>query len=256
MKVIILSLMTAGALCEASLPLDMAMTRQELEQTGCNRLSPQQKQAFERWLEKWTRKVVEQAPSYHPSASLKEWIDRWPEHVKTEQKDVDTAAKSRHEANQRIYQNNNGRTLELHDGSVWIVREIDVKIATKWKRDEPIAVSTTQRDIRRPYVLTNTARNEEVGATLARSAHPSGERPADPPSHYQGSLAITTIDPQGLSISTEDDKQWRIAPADQKQVQADWRVKDRVKIQRSKDALYRYSINNLDSGDTVLANPQ
>jgi hypothetical protein len=238
-----------------TLPMELAMSKQELEQTGINRLSSQQKRAFERWLESWTHRVLEQSSSYHPSVSLEQWVREWPEYTKTKQKNPDAATKSRQEANQRIFRNNNGKTLELHDGSEWSIRPIDVKTAIKWKRDEPITITTSERDIRRPYILTNSARNEEVGATKVRSAHPYGEKPPEPASHFEGSVSIKSISADGTTVLTEDNKSWKIAPINRKRVETDWRVNDRIRVQKSKDALYRYSINNLDSGDSVLANP-
>ncbi len=254
MKKIALFLFSISSLY-GTLPMELAISKQELEQTGINRLSSQQKRAFENWLEKWTRRVLEQSSSYHPSASVEQWVREWPEHTKAEQKDPDAATKSRQEANQRIFRNNDGKKIELHDGSEWNIHPIDVKTAVKWNRDETITVTTSKRDIRRPYILTNTARNEEVGATRTRPAHPYGERPPEPASHFEGALSIKTISEDGITVSTEDNKSWKIAPLDRKRVGAAWRVNDRIRIQKSKDALYRYSIDNLDSGGRVLANP-
>jgi len=254
MKKILLFLCAISSLY-GSLPMELAMSSNELEQTGINRLSGQQKRAFERWLESWTRRVLEQSPSYHPSASLEQWVRNWPEHTKAEQKDPDAATKSRQESNQRIFRNNKGKTIELHDGSEWNIYSIDVKIAVKWKRGEVISITTSERDIRRPYILTNTLRNEEAGAVQVSPAHPYGERPPEPASYFQGSVSITTISPGGITITTNDNKTWKIAPLDQKPVLNNWQVNDRIKIQKSKDALYRYYIENLDSGDNALANP-
>jgi len=254
MKASYLALVLSGSLF--ALPVDKVIKKEEQQQMGINKLTPQQKQALERWLDTWTRKVIEQAPSYHASFSIEQWVEEWPEYAKPIPKKGTQLDQARQEANQKIYTNNDGQEIELYDGSVWKIRIIDASVAKRWLRGEKIEISTQKRNIRSPYILKNPEREEEVGATRIRPPNPKGMREEESESHYQGSLPIQSIDVDGKTVTTTDNKTWDIAPIDQDWVKRQWKKHDRIRVERSKDALYRYSIHNLDSGGKVLANPK
>ena len=156
-------ILSAAALYGEDLTVDQAMTRQEQESAGIDRMSPQERAAFERWLDSWTRKVIQQAPTYHPSYSLSQWVQLWPGYMKTAPIPPAKASKERQEANQTIFRNKGGAVLELSDGSVWNICSIDQPVAQFWARKQHLHVTkTSQGDLVRPYILANEQRQEQV----------------------------------------------------------------------------------------------
>jgi hypothetical protein len=237
------------------LDIDIVMNPQEQEATGINRLTPQERQAFDRWLDTWTHRVVQQAPTYHPSLSLSQWVTGWPGYLKPKPMPKAEAAKEREEANQVIFRNKGGAVLELKDGSVWNITPIDQPVAQFWGRGQHILIKRNPRDIVRPFFLFNEERREEVGGSRARPPNPEGQRPPDNPAYFRGSVIINSITPDGITISLATGDVWIVAPTGQQLVQATWGRGDRIRVERSSDAAYRYRLVNLDSGDFVLANP-
>lgn len=248
---------------EAAPPLsvDDVMSDVEQENTGVNRLSPQQRAAFEQWATSWTVRVIQQAPTFHPSQSLRSWINDWPEHMRPKKPSQEEAIKSRKEANQRVFRNINGTILMLRDGSEWKICDIDQPSVRWWQRGQQILISKAERDIVRPYILKNTGISDpgmaQAGATMVRPPNPTGQRPPDSAAYFRGSVILESIFNDGLktTISTSDHKTWTIAPINQLLIPAIWRPHDRLKVESSSDAAYRWKITNLDSGDDTLASP-
>jgi hypothetical protein len=246
-------LITSVAFSE-NLDLDTVMTRQEQEASGLDRLTPPERQAFERWLSTWTHHVIQQAPTYHPSMTLSQWISGWPGYLKPKPIPKAEAVKERQEANQRIFRNKEGSVLELKDGSAWNITAIDQPIAQFWARGQHITISRNARDIVRPFLLFNEERKEQVGGTCARPASPEGQRPSDNPALFRGTTPINAITPDGITITMTTGDVWIVAPTGQQIVQATWQPRDRIRSERSGDAAYRYRLINVDSGNAVLAN--
>ncbi len=241
--------------CAEELSIDAIMNSSEQEAIGINRLTPAEREAFEQWVATWTRRVIQQAPAYHPSMSLSQWVSEWPAYLQPKPVSKEEAAKQRQEANQVIFRNLAGATLELRDGSLWNVTFIDQPLARFWARDQRITITTNPRDLVRPFILFNEDRREQVGGTRARSPSPSGQRPNDPPAYFQGTNTIASITPDGITIRLTSGEVWIVAPTGQQVVQATWRARDRIRVERSADAIYRHRLVNVDSGDSVLANP-
>jgi hypothetical protein len=249
------ALFATSTLVGEDLEIDAVMDRQEQESSGLDRLSPPEKQAFERWLNKWTHRVIQQAPTYHPSLTLSQWVAGWPGYLKPKPIPKAEAAKERKEANQTIFRNKAGAVIELKDGSVWNITAIDQPVAQFWARGQKITITKNPRDLVRPFILLNEARKEQAGGTRGRSANPVGQRPPDNPAYFRGSTTITSVTPDGITITLDTGDVWIVAPTGQQIVQTTWSPGDRIRIDRSTDAAYRYKLNNLDSGDWVLANP-
>ena len=253
---ILSALLYLPALHAEGLSVDQAMTPKEQESTGINRMSPQERVAFEHWLDGWTKKVIQQAPTYHPSSSLSQWVQGWPGYMKTSPIPHAQAAKERREANQTIFRNKGGAVLELADGSIWDICPIDQPVAQFWARKQQLRITKNpQADLVRPYLLFNEQRQEQVGATLVKASSPEGSRRPDSPGYFQGSVVIASITPDGITIALADKSTWIVSPTGQQLVQATWLPGDRIRVERSSDASYTYRLNNLDSGGTVLANP-
>jgi hypothetical protein len=237
------------------LSIDDIMGQREQEASGVDRLTPPEKQALELWVTQWTRKVISQAPTYHPSMSLSQWVHSWPGYINPRPVPQAEAVRERQKANQKVFRNLNGAALELYDGSVWNVTQIDQPVALYWARGQRISISTNSMDTVRPFILFNEARKEQVGATQAQRPNPQGQRPPDNPAYFRGSVVIGSITPDGITITLTTGDVWIIAPTGQQIVQATWKIRDRLRIERSSDAAYRYLITNLDSGTSALANP-
>ena len=254
--ILAIAVMCTTVLHGDDLSVDQVMSRQEQENAGVNRMSPQERAAFEQWLASWTRKVIQQAPTYHPSSTLSQWVLGWPGYMKPASIPKAAAAKERQEANQTLFRNSGGAILELGDGSVWNVCPIDQPVAQFWARKQRLRVTKNpQPDLVRPYILFNEQRQEQVGAVLAKIANPEGKRYPDNPAYFQGSVIITSITPDGITVALADKSTWIVAPTGQQLVQTTWSSGDRIRVERSSDAAYTYRLNNLDSGDSVLANP-
>lgn len=229
------------------------MSPQERESMGLERMNPQQKRAFERWITSWTERVLSQAPTYHQSLSIPLWVRKWPNHLLPVPISEKEAASERREANQTIYRNKNGTTIELNDGSVWEIHPIDTSTARWWNRGDMLDVRKSRYDIARPYILYNIINNQQVGAKLIRPPSSSGERLPDDPRMYANTIAISAIEKEGRRIVLHDRSFYDISPVSQLEVMTTWSVGDRVRIEASGDTVYRFLIVNLDSGGSALA---
>jgi hypothetical protein len=246
-------------LTSEDLPLDVIMSKKEQEATGLQRASPQQRKAFEQWAAKWTMAVIHQAPTYASSDSLPQWISGWPNYLRPgdpqTKEEIKAEREERQEDNQKIFRNDNGYSIELMDGSVWEIISFDHQTVRWWRRGQRILVTRNPTDVIRPFILINNNRNEKAAATMKKPPNPSGARHKDDPEYFEGSLTIQEIGINGKTILLENGATWNIAPRGQWSVMTNWKRLDRVKIEKSSDTLYRYSISNLDSGEEVLANP-
>jgi hypothetical protein len=246
------SLCTASIVFGESLSLDTVMEKADQESSGVNRLSPQEQRALEHWIGTWTAKVIQQAPTYHPSMSLSQWVHNWPGYANPQEAPPEEAAQERQESNQKIFRNSNGAVIELYDGSVWNITPVDQPRAQFWARDQRIIISTNPRDIVRPFILVNQQRNETVGGKRAKGPSPGGQRRPDNPAYFKGSVTIASITPDGITIKLSSGDTWIVAPTGQQIVQATWKPMDRVRVEPSADAAFPYSIVNLDSGNSAL----
>ncbi len=240
--------------CE-NLSIDKIMDQREQEASGVDRLSPQERQALEQWVSTWTQRVIQQAPTYHPSMTIPQWVNSWPGYANPKQSSKKDTSKEKQEDNQKIFRNHNGSVLELYDGSVWNITAIDQPIAKFWGRGQRITITKNPRDIVRPFFLTNQQKNEQVGGTKGKGPNPEGQRAPDSPAYFSGASTISSITPDGITITLHTGKIYIVAPTGQQLVQATWNVQDRVRVEKSSDAAYPFSIKNLDSGNSVLANP-
>lgn len=239
---------------EDGLKPSYVMTEEEAKDLGFTDASEEKKRAFARWLEKWTRAVIEEAPTYHPSQSISSWVQSWPAYLrpnaKATKEEIDESTKT---ANLRIFRNQNGEKILLKDGSVWEIVPFDRITSKYWQRDDIIDIEKGARDISRPYTLLNRTRNESAAAKLLTKPSPNHERPQDKPSYFSGSFNIVSMDIQNGRIGLSNGTQWKIAPVDQKIVEVTWKVQDRVRVERSSDLVYTFQLVNLDSGSTIKA---
>ena len=255
LSLLLAALFTSSILLPQDLSVQEIMNPKEQESIGVNRMSPQQRQALELWITHWTEKVLSLSTTYHPSQTIPQWVSNWPKHLLSKPIPEEQAIREKREANQNIFRNKNGELLELNDGSVWTINPIDRSVVRWWRRGDQLQIRKAKYDIARPYILYNQANNEQAGAKLTKPASAQGERKPEPPGHYQGSIVLTSIGMDGQQIFLKDGSSYNISPMYQIQIMATWTVGDRIKVSSSGDAIYRYRLINLDSGDSVLGNP-
>src|ERR1700741_4798194 len=80
MKLLSYCMLLLTTLQLSSEPLDLAdvMKPQEIEEMGLSSLTEEQRVLLEKWLENWTKNVIEQAPTYRENTPLSQWIEKWP----------------------------------------------------------------------------------------------------------------------------------------------------------------------------------
>jgi hypothetical protein len=265
--IVIITLMSFQLTAE-SIPIYNVMTEDETQRIGLNDATDEQRKAFEEWLGSWTRKVVEQAPSYRQTETLNEWIDKWPQYLSPRaalsEQDVVT---ERQLVNRYIDKNrNNGAILELRDGSVWKIAEVDRYMTRIWSRDDYLSWTKDPFDVAFPYRLKNETKLQTAYAIMERPPSPSGEKAAEDPIIYRNSIPIKNITvvktqsanvkkvyPTDVSFELVDGTSWVVAPNDMARAE-DWRQGDRIKVVKANDPLYKYRLTNLDTGEEIIAN--
>jgi hypothetical protein len=236
------------------LSIQQIMSEAEMKQIGLDNLTPEQEQAFERWVATWTKRVIEQAPSYRPGENITTWIQRWPTYAnpaKTEFSEEDFDSRQR--LNQKVDKiRNDGEFVELKDGSIWQVSPVFRYLTTTWQRDQTIEIKKSD-NVRHPYVLHNIDNEQVVQADLKQPPSPSGQKKSESAEYYQGSFTLSSTSEQGDVLYLDNGSAWKVAPMDMYRSR-NWKVNDRIKVQKGDNILYQYRLQNLDTGEIALAN--
>jgi hypothetical protein len=241
------------------------MSKQEQQETGVDQMTPQQKQAFEKWSGSWTQKVLKQSPTYHNSMNLRNWVSQWP---LAEQPNTTATPNEVAEQQKQINKiidkiRDNGKTVELKDGSVWKITDIDAKKVLTWNRGDKVDWVKSYSSYP-GYYMTNLMENDPnlnsnvnavAGAEMIKPPAPNGIKPPEPPGYFRDSSRISTIQTKGWTLTLENGTSWKIAPRDWAGVMR-WQRGDRVRPEKSSDILYTYNLLNLDSGQQAQGNPQ
>ena len=255
-KHLILALLISSSLLADSIPVSQIMTPQEQRSIGLDRMSPDQKRAFEQWAASYTQSVINQAPSYRPGQNLSSWIQSWPSFAnptKTEYSPEEIQQKQ--ESNQIIDRIlNNGEWIELRNGSKWHVSPTFRYLSRNWLRDQNVLVQRGTNP-KHPWLVNNISVGQAVEADLGTAPSATGTKAQKPESYYEGSVPVANVTEQGDLLSLADGTLWKIAPRDIYKAK-NWKPSDRVKVEKSGDFLYKYRLTNLDSGQTALANPR
>jgi len=259
---IIFCLITSSAFAEP-LKIDSIMTKEEQKKMGIDKLTPQQKTNLEAWIGNWTKKTLDQSPTYYPALSLSQWINQWPLGANPLKKATpEQIAKQQKTINRRIDTiSDDGAIINLKDGSVWKVIDTDTFRSKTWHRGDTLTWEESGAAIP-PYFLTNlsegTTELQVVGASMVQPPSPSGIKAPTPKETYANSDTIAKVflsGPDGyygVLIQLANGTKWSIAPIDQA-VAANWRVGDRVRAENSGDYQYPFLLSNLDSGATAKA---
>lgn len=253
--------------CE-SLSLDTVMTPEEQQELGLDKATDAQRAAFESWLNNWTMTVIQQAPTYRENVDLTQWVETWPAYAspvaKATPEEIIQEKKRLNRVIDKIM--DKGATIELKDGSVWFISEVDRYKTVSWQRGNKVTWTQNQYDIAHPYLLRNVNRDETAGAEMKQPPSETGEREPLPADYFEDALRIQdivvnrtqstsskVIQPNDVFITLEDGTTYRVAPIDMMQSQ-DWKRNDRVRVENSDDYLYEYQLTNLDTGQQAKAN--
>jgi hypothetical protein len=261
---VILSCSISNFLAAENLPMDTILPSEKQKEMGLDTLTKEQKQAFESWIGSWTKQVIEQAPSYTKSETLTQWIESWPlasqPVKKAPEKEVIAQEK---ELNRKVLRvKNNGAIVELKDGSVWQVIDVDQYISTNWQRDDK--VDWTKNTFTFPaYFLKNITQATSVGAEMVTAPSKAGKRAED--KTPKNAVPIVAIEGKQdgqyaeitgkVVVQLEDGTSWQIAPLDQERARQ-WKKGDRITRSRSNDLSYPTLLHNFDSGETVKSIPK
>jgi len=239
-----------------SLPAQQIMSQQEMRAMGLDKLNPDQKAAFERWAANFTHQVIEQAPSYRPGQNLSLWIQNWPSYANPTKSELTPEdIQMRQMKNQVIDRvRNNGEYIDLRDGSSWFISPVFRNLSTTWQKNHIIEVYQGQNQ-NHPWILKNVNFNQTVEANMAQPPSPTGKKEGEPPEFYKGAIGLQMVTGQGDYLSLADGSVWKIAPVDMYKA-SKWNPNDRIRVERSGDFLYNWRLTNLDTGESVLANPR
>jgi hypothetical protein len=243
------------------LPMNLLMNDQELEKTGMKELTPQQRQAFEKWAGEWTQKVLDQSKGYHRSIPLKQWVTEWPlaeqANPNASQEEIAEQQKQLNKVVDKI--RDNGAIVELKDGSIWKISELDRKKTVTWNRGDKVNWEKTSMTYP-PYRLHNLMENninptvnQVADAEMIVAPSSTGKKSPYPAEYYKGSTLLSYVHAKGWEITMEDKAVWKIAPRDWQTVLR-WEKADRIKVEKTNDLLYPYKLLNLDNGEQALAN--
>lgn len=251
-----LILLSSQLTADDVLPLNRIMSKEEMAKTGINSLNAEQKRQLEQWLTNWTQQVINESDSYHTSKTIPEWVASWPAYAQPLSKEPpEVAAEERSVANQKIDKiRNEGEIIELKNGSVWIISPFDRHKTRRWTRNDVIRIENS-RNVWRPYKLKNMTKLQIADAELKTPASETGEKEPDEPEMFKGTIGVEAVIQRGQLVQLKDKTRWAIAPADQI-IARNWKKDDRIKILKTDSYLYEYSLQNLDGGETVLANKQ
>ena len=251
---------TSFAYTDETLKLNSVMTSEDMKKTGVASLTQAQKQDLAAWITRWTKMVLDQSNSYHPAKTVPEWVAEWPSYAKpvpdrqaSQAHEQEEMMKEKKAANKIIDKvRNDGEIIELKDGSIWIISPFDRYKTRRWQRNDAIQIEMTE-NVFRPYRLRNTTRLQVADAELQTEASHTGEKPPENPEYYSNTIGVSSVRQKGEFLELQDSTCWKIAPADQIRVRK-WQKNDRVRVTQGEDYLYPYILNNVDSGETVLAN--
>ena len=234
-----------------SVSIELATKEEDRAKMGLSSLTDDQKVAFEQWLGDWTKRVIQTAPSYHPALSLNQWISSWPASLQVNPPKDSSKNKSDSQNKTTIYRNIDGEKLILNDGSEWEINSQDQYMTRYWTRETKLQITeSTRENISRPYSITNSETGELVGAKKLKDATTG---PKESSNYFRGTFQLHGISATGDEIRLINNSRWKIAPIDQQKIITTWKVHDRIRIQESQDAMWPYTLNNLDSGSTAIA---
>ncbi len=252
----ILCACAASPLAADRLPAQMIMTPEQRAQMGYDRLTPQEKAAFESWAGGWTERVLEQSPSYRPGLNISSWVQSWPSHANPTRTEF-----SQQEIEQRQISNqvvdkvrNNGEYVDLQDGSSWHISPFFRYLTQTWQRRQSIEVRRGTNQLH-PWLLHNISLDQVAEADLGAEPSPTGKKEQEPPEYYSGSVPLQTVTDMGDLLTLSNGTVWKVAPTDQFKAK-NWSQSDRIKVEPSDNYLYKYRITNLDNGEVLLGNPR
>ncbi|MDF2576796.1 MAG: hypothetical protein K0S74_280 [Chlamydiales bacterium] len=220
-----------------TLHLEDIMTSSQQRNTGVDDLTKSQKAALERWLTDWTIRVLNDGE--FPASAEKSYKDS--SDLREEVYTID-----------EIF--DKGEKIKLDDGSFWKVAPRHRKQTQTWKRNQSV-ILTKQRKQGYTHHFFNLDLGAGVDTWQVTEKDIELElESAEPTKKFtDGKIySIKDVMRNGERLLLEDGSSWEIAPGDRLNVQA-WLPKERVKIDRSGDAIYPHKLVNLEHYDTLSA---
>lgn len=251
-----LLLLASFDLTAESIPGQQIMTPEERQAIGYDKMSPDQRRAFDDWAGRWTAAVLEQSPSWRPGQNITLWIQSWPSYANPTKTDfTPQEIAERIESNQIIDRvRNDGEYIDLKDGSSWKISPFFRYLTREWQKNQAVQVKKGSNQLH-PWVLSNSSASQAAEADMIQGPSATGKKAAEPAEHYAGAIAMQSVTTQGDLMSLADGSQWKIAPTDQYKAR-NWKPSDRIRVENSTNFLYTYRLTNLDTGETALANPR
>ncbi len=238
------------------LPVSQIMTPEVQQNIGYDRLTPEQKSAFETWAAEWTHHVLENSPSYRPGQNLSLWIQSWPSYANPTKSQYSPEEIAERQRNNQIIDRirNNGEFIDLKDGSSWRISPFFRYLTTQWQKGQTVEVQQGS-NIMHPWILHNVSVGQTAEADQLSASSPTGKKENESPEYYQGAISLQSVTQQGDLLSLGDGSQWKIAPMDMYKAK-NWTPSDRVRVEQSDNFLYKWRLTNLDTGEVALANPR
>lgn len=244
------------AFAQEALPTEQIMSQEDRQNMGLDRMSPQEKRAFEEWVARYTHHVLEQSPSYRPGQNLSLWVQSWPSYsnpTKTNLSPEETEL--RQQANQLVDRiRNNGEYVDLKDGSSWHISPFFRYLTTQWQKNQTVEIRRGRNSMH-PWLVNNVSLGQVAEADLTSQASNTGKKEPESPEYYHGAVAVGSVTQQGDLLTLGDGSVWKVAPTDMYKVR-NWAPGDRVRVEKSDNFLYTYHLTNLDNGEVSLANPR
>lgn len=228
------------------LDLDELMSLNDQRRTGIIRLDNQERMALQKWLAEFTREALDNAPSYRPSMKLGNWVQQWETPPLAFQ--TDKAFKMDRQIPARIaHIIDSGSLIELENGSVWEVAPIHKYKAKRWYNQEEVKV-TQSKNPKYPFLLTNLSSKQSLMAMMRTPPQDRDKSVSEQPPRN----AIKLILDDGDLILLESLQLFEIAPIDLPKTRY-WLRGEEVRIDRSTNPIYPYSLINKTTGEEVRA---
>lgn len=217
----------------SSLHLDEIMTPHELRVTGVEELSTKERKALEQWLTGWSDTILKQG--YVSAVNRDGYED-----------DIIDPRDNTFTIEENIEK---GDSLKLDDGTLWKIAPKYRKQTRSWTKGQSVVLT---RVYKRGY--THQLFNLDFGAGVdvwqasAKNyiAAPSGVASSEK------THRIDEIISNGERIKLDDGSSWEIFGSDRLEAQA-WLPEDKIRIERSGDAIYPQKLINLEHNESISA---
>lgn len=239
------------------------MTPKEIRDTGVDQLTAQERKALEKWLTRWTVRIMNSSNDSISSLDLK------PNYA---EESIDTKANTF-----QIRKNiGKGEKIELDDGSIWKIAPKYRRQSRLWLKDHSIILSKNKRNKGYSHQLFNLDLGVVVEGwkyELISSEDYGLEEDYGDDNYYQEEIPnkpssftkaktketkkgkyafVEEVMMDGARLKLDDGTSWEINPTDRLDIQA-WLPKERIKIERSGNLIYPQKLVNVENNESIEA---